>query len=177
MVILKAITELTKAIAWPAVVFAIGLLFRTEIRHALGRLSHLKYRDIEASFKEELRSVEAESRLIETSLPTGPKTKMVPGPEAVEARDRLLSLAAISPRAAITEAWLEVEASVQSLAEDQGIKGQRFISAINALHAKGVIPFAVLNITTQLRDLRNRAAHAPEIALTQSEAERYLEQA
>lgn len=66
---------------------------------------------------------------------------------------------------------------MQALAENHGIQGQRFIPAINALHAKGVIPFAILNITTQLRDLRNRAAHAPEIALTQSEAERYLEQA
>jgi hypothetical protein len=50
--------EIIKAIAWPVAAVWLGYIFSGEIKKLLGRVSSLKYKDMEASFEKELAEAE-----------------------------------------------------------------------------------------------------------------------
>lgn len=52
------ILPLCQTLAWPISAIAITLLFRREVRMAMGRLGQLRYQGLEISFREDLRQAE-----------------------------------------------------------------------------------------------------------------------
>jgi len=162
------VIQLVDALAWPVTVLLLARLFRSELRGVLTRLSRLKYKGVEATFERELEAIEAEVEAI-------PGRRALP-PSADVDDDRVLRLAAISPRASITEAWREVELATMRAAQAQRIDVAGPIAetrALRTLVAQGRVSEDVLPIYDRLRRLRNQAAHAQDFEIDADEAQRY----
>ncbi len=103
------IVEITKAIAWPVAIVGAVIILRGHIRSALPFLRKFKYKDVEVEFAEQIKELDSEIR---KELPT----PIEEDEEQATVLDRFIKLAQISPRAAIFEAWREVEAAVINVA-------------------------------------------------------------
>ncbi|MGA2532109.1 MAG: DUF4145 domain-containing protein [Candidatus Aminicenantales bacterium] len=171
MHILLFILGLVKALAWPVTVLSLVLLFRHQLRKVFASLSQLKYGDWEARFEKDLSKAEEGARQI--SVSTGKK----PDITKLNKYERLLLLAEISPRAAIMEAWMEIELSTLRAAQKAKIDVEGRIAGtrhIRQLVQSGLLPGTMVELYSSLRWLRNQAAHAEDFAITEDEAERYL---
>ena len=171
------IIELIKVVPWwPLTVLFLALLFRAEIRRAFGRLLQLKYKEFEATFKDELREAEAEVKDVATLRQN--QVTVLPEPAPTDGKDQELArIAEISPRAAIVEAWRDIELATHALADKYAVRGEHRIegsTTIRDLIAKGALPEEFLRLYNRLRRLRSQAVHAPDFALEKDEAERYI---
>ena len=137
----------------------------------------MKYRGFEVEFGKDLK--DAESKAKELQLPTPAEARNMPEPVALTSTyDRLSQVAEISPRAAVTEAWLIVEASTTAAARAQGIEvirartGREVISNLeqNMKLQKGTI-----ELYDNLRRMRNNAAHSLEFEINRKDAMRYID--
>ena len=77
--------SLIGALAWPSASLAIAVLFRRELRMALGRLGQVKYGAMELTFREDLRQAEALARLVPQSSPAAGPGASAPGKVQFEA--------------------------------------------------------------------------------------------
>lgn len=169
--------RLVEALSWPITILLIVYLFRVETREALERLSHLKYRDFEANFEKGLHKAEvaAESVTIPSTIGDVPIHEEEIDSEGMELLSRI---AEISPRAAISEAWVGIERAIIESAEKLSIEEPSKLNhrtLLKKLNQLGILNEDIFATLTHLRSLRNRAAHAPDFVLKRDEAERYLE--
>ncbi|OEE78502.1 DUF4559 domain-containing protein [Vibrio genomosp. F6] len=163
------VVEIIKAVAWPLSIVWLGYLFRTEVRGLFGRVSTLKYKDMEASFEKQLTKVENEAKGINEAK-TKPLIADLPKAE------QLLRIAEVSPRAAIVEAWTMIEVAAAERAVKSGVQFPRTNPKMIVNYLAHCDEFSDSNIEVieQLRKLRNRAVHMPDFVITQDEAERYM---
>lgn len=168
---MNQIVEIIKAIAWPVSVIWLGYLFRSELRQLLGRMSRFKYGDIEASFEKGL--AEAEKNAEKVPRPVARKEKG----ETLSLQEQLFRIAEVSPRAAIVEAWTLIETAARKAGLTSGVAIQRTTPKMimDHLSSSGKLSEESLYLIERLRRLRNQAAHMPDFAISQSEAERFLE--
>jgi hypothetical protein len=178
---LTFVSSLVQSLAWPAVVVVGVCLLRKPIANLIPLMQKLKYGDWEIDFGRRVDEVSAE---IAHELPkhgrdgvalTGERTPVATLPEA---SPRLATLAKISPRSAVFEAWLDVEESAIGAALRLGLKtdtgrGPLHSRAIGLLDNAGKLEPGVTHALAELRVLRNRAAHVPEFALSEESALEY----
>ena len=163
--------ELVRIVSWPITTLWLGFLFRAELRQLLARVSHLKYKDAEATFGRELAQAEFKAATIEASSDPQPAL-----PVEASQVEQLRRIADVSPRAAIMEAWILVETSTfGSGAVSPAFPTSSPTPVIRELMAAGKLPKDTEQLLRQLRELRNKAAHLPDFVVAQDEAERYLE--
>jgi len=160
--------EIIKAIAWPIAIVWLGYVFRSEVRQLLGRMSSLKYKDMEANFDKQLAKAESEAKSITVNKKPN---------ENLSQTEQLLRIADVSPRAAIVEAWtlIEMAASKKGLKAGVALPRTSPKMIVDYLQMSGELPQNSIKLIEQLRKLRNQAVHMPDFAISQSEAERYLE--
>jgi hypothetical protein len=168
----ELLVTLIVGIAWPIATVWIAYLFRGELKGLVARISQVKYKDVEAKFEKGLAEAEAEVRKVERAAPPA-----LPQPERLSQLDQLRRIAEVSPRAAIMEAWVLIETSAASAGFVSGTAIPRVNPRLLAQHlaSSGKIPEESVVLMDKLRQLRNQAAHLPDFALNQDEAERYLE--
>jgi hypothetical protein len=147
------IASIVNSCAWPTVVGFVVYLFRKEIKPLLpyARL-RLKHNDTEVDIRLEMAKETAEKLPQGESLP--PPTK--------EETDRFIKVAALSPRAAILESWLQVEEALMSLAETAGLSTERGRSALfmlRWLRSNEIIDPPTASVLDDLRSVRNRVVH------------------
>lgn len=136
-------------------------------------MTRLRYKDLELEFGRGVAEVKAEA--IE-ELP--PLEKAI---AAGAAEDQQLSeLAKLSPRAAITEAWRQVEAAAVQAARrnDVSLAPAEVASTgrvIRSLEQHGVIDVGKIGLLHDLRGLRNQAVHAPDFAVSTDAALDYVQ--
>ena len=167
--------RLTEVLVWPVVVIILAFLFKREVSRVFKRLAHIKYKDLEATFTEGLREAERLSKTMPISLHKKPLLEASPQVENGERLERLLD---ISPRAAIMEAWIDIESAITSAAEHFGIQGEiprGRHQVIQYLSQEGIFKNEVVETYNRLRSLRNEAAHAPDLTLSPTEATRYVD--
>ncbi len=174
------VVQLIKSLAWPIVVIWLGYLFRGEIRDLFGRVSQLKYKDLEAKFERGLASAEAEA---EQAL-EGTKQRQLTHKEPIypspydQRYAQLLRISEESPRAALLEAWIEVETALIEAAARYDVDVNRrappFKLAISLINT-GNYAKTVLPLFEDLRVLRNEAAHARDFQPTNRQTRRYLQ--
>jgi len=170
---LTFIDELIKTLAWPLTVLAILILLRKPLAGLIPLLQRIKYKDFELEFGRQVREVRAEAN---EELPPPQKPKaLIP-----QAPDPILELARVSPRAAVTEAWRQVEAAALDAAQRNNVPLQYReavspVRVIRALEKAEVVDPAPMAIFHDLRALRNQAAHAPEFALSTEAVIEYVE--
>lgn len=167
---MESFVEIIKAIAWPVAAIWIGYIFRSEVRELIGRVTFFKYKDVEASFEKSLAQAEHSAKSIEQ-----PKIKQTD--TELTQKKQLLRIAEVSPRAAVVEAWtlIETAAMKNGLWSGTTIKCTNPKLILEHLASSGKFSQESLELINQLRQIRNKASHLPDFAVTQSEAERYLD--
>ena len=121
------------------------------------RLSAFSYKDAKAEFKHALEEVEGEIRSLPKSSPHERVRDTAPeSPESLSEYDRLLRIVDISPRAAVMEAWREVEIGTKQVTDAYGIPTSGQIAGVKAIQElvnKGLLPSMLLSIYERLRRL------------------------
>jgi len=165
------LVQFLTGIAWPATIIWIAFLFKRELRALLDRISHVKYKDLE--FTLGLAEAEAKVLVIEQTTPARKSSNL----EIDSKLEQLRRIADVSPRAAIMEAWTLVEGAAAHSGFIQGADRPRInaLSFADWLVRTGKLPAESDELMTQLRNLRNQAAHAPEFEITKQDADRYLQ--
>lgn len=152
------------AVAWPVTVFMIVYLLRKPIGDVLPFIERLKFKDFELSFRrqaeEALQSIEAE------------KTS-----ETV-AQHRLVF---DSPRLAVLEAWKNLEITAErklaELSPDRSGVKLGPDRALGYFEYMGALIPRTEKALSQLRALRNQAAHYPDSAISIDGAKAYVQAA
>ncbi|MCP4325111.1 MAG: hypothetical protein GY787_25345 [Alteromonadales bacterium] len=167
---MEHVVELIKALAWPSAVIWISYIFRSEVRQLLGRVSSFKYKDVEASFGKSLSEAEKSAESIK-------KPKVKESDADLSQKEQLLRIADVSPRAAVVEAWtlIETAAMKNGLTSGAALKRTNPKMILDHLSASGKFSPESIELINQLRQIRNKASHLPDFAVSQSEAERYLD--
>lgn len=173
MDILTFISELIKAVAWPVTAVALVVLLRKPIVELVPLLRRLKYKELELEFTQEISELKAEVAVIA-------QEKGEEAPSVSSTPSNLLNLVAFSTRAAIMEAWLEVESAAVSAASS--FWGQSPSDTLRNTPKLGeyllqckIIDEKQLAVFNRLRQLRNKAAHAQELNLSENDARSYVQ--
>jgi len=166
---LSEFIELVRNLSWPVVILGIGTLYRVELKESLGRIVSMRYRNIELNFGADLRAATA---LVAATQPTTATASVPPAPGAGsptvlkeldtgparpgKAADaaRLGRLAEVSPRAAISEAWHEVEVAATAAVRSMGLPDH--LGGLGELVARGLLPAQTEALTHRLKELRDR---------------------
>lgn len=185
----KIVLGCLSSLAWPLAIIFIAVFFRLEVKALLSGLGGVLDRvrrdrvDIELGekfkihFGQEIRKVEQEAAnllphglSIASHRPSEARPTTVDGAVVIsDAFQRYLSLADIAPRAAIMEAWREVEIVFEQMAAASfvGLRStevpERYVSPVviaRHLHKAKLLDDGSLKIFEDLRQLRNQAAHA-----------------
>ena len=174
---MEIIVRLIEVLIWPITVFVLALMFKTELKKIFTRLSNLKYKDLELKFGQELENVE--QKILEIKATSSKEISRTIEAEIEDENifTRLIKIAELSPRAAITAAWFELENAIITAARNNKIDVKRptnINSLVHELKNKKYFDDSSVSVFEDLRRLRNEAAHAPDFALTQKEAEKYI---
>lgn len=172
MDILTFISELTKALAWPLAVVVLVMLLRKPIIEVFPSLRRLKYKEIELEFSQEVSELKAEVEAIA-------EEKGEEAPSITSTSSNLINLVSYSTRAAIMEAWLEVESS--GIAVASSFWGQPPNNIFKNMPKLGeyllqcnIIDENQLTVFNKLRQLRNKAVHAQDLELSEDDARSYV---
>jgi hypothetical protein len=166
---LTFISSLVGSIAWPVTILGVILLLRKEVTALLPLLRRLKAGPVEAEFERDVQELRAESV---TSLPATDIEKLS------YRWKQALELAQISPRAAVLDAWQNVEfAARRAVLHHAGspipdvstaLRVIRELSQMDLLSEEQVALFH------ELRGLRNQATHAPDFSPSLEAAINYV---
>ena len=149
--------SIVKAVAWPLAAIAISFIFRNQIGRLLDRIEELNWGDKKAKFGDKLDVAEETATIVQGQVTETPRES---GSDAEIKFERLL---AISPEAAILDAWHSIEMLLDTLLEEiPNIRATTMMSPTEktrVLLRHGIISPSVFRTLVQLRDLRNQAAH------------------
>lgn len=173
MDILTFLLEAIKSLAWPTAGVIVLLMLRKPVVELIPLLRKLKYKELEIEFSKEV----AELKAVATGLEP-PKIQEQLTQASTEAR--LLNLVSYSTRAAILEAWLEVESAATTIASSFWNKPpseifRNYPRLGEYLLQCKIIDRNQLETFNRLRELRNKVAHAEELNLSEKDAESYIE--
>jgi hypothetical protein len=174
------LVQLISALAWPATVLSLAMIFRHELRRAASRLSSLQYKDFKAGFERDLKRLEGEVQALPAEVRVPTDAPASENKAALSSYDRLVRIAEISPRAAIMEAWRDIEVTTKKVADAHGLSVDGAVAGVKAIRdivGRGLLPRSVIGVYEQMRRLRARAAHAADFAIDSEEAERYIDTA
>lgn len=173
---LEFIASIVGSLAWPAVVIAVFYFLREPVKNLLPLLQKLKYKELELEFNRRVEEVRAE---VVQELPVLPAAA---APAQTDEITKAARLAETSPRAAVLEAWLSVEAAAFDAARrlDWAVPSEKSSNgafAMKFLERHPQVDRSIVGLLRELRSLRNQAAHAPEFALSKSAAIEYASSA
>ena len=175
---LTFVSEIVKALAWPATVITLLILVRKELPTIAKSLRRLKFKGVELEFGDAAKAIATEAK---DAIPqTQTEVKLFGQPKEEMAR-KITAIAEIAPRAAILEAWLQVEAAAADLVQKRGVarisstagpmRLRDMLVSIDALNPKQIAVYE------NLRRLRNQAVHVPEAQFTTASVKDYIDAA
>ena len=187
MIALNGFVSMINALAWPIATIGLALLFRVEVKSAIARIGHLKYRELEVSFGGELkqaealaRSAPAPGRMVLEVEPGSPAPTVCGEPRPVSpVQGELQRLASRSPRAAVLEAWSAVGQALVKAAAKLGDRRApaplRAEDACRYLIDRGWLTGPDAQLVERVRALRDKVAHAEDVTPTADEARRFVD--
>ena len=172
---LAFIAELVRALAWPAVTVGLAFMLKPELRGLVKLVTKIKYKELEVEFATGAAEVRAEAAQLDAGKQSFARI-------APQIPSEVLKLLHASPRAAVIEAWREVEHEIIQAAMRKEVPIPRIPLAsptrlLSALSASSVVSGEQLALLHDLRGLRNQAAHAPDFALSETAAHDFAEAA
>ncbi|HCL4197583.1 hypothetical protein ACSEVB_28425 [Pseudomonas aeruginosa] len=166
---LTFISELIKALAWPAVTGAALIVLRKELRMLLPFLRRLKAGPVEAEFE---RDVNQLKEMVDEPVPPL-------SPDVMASKEFLFQLATLHPRSAILESWVRVEAAARAaLTRRSTMPAKPYLTAASLakeLSGIGVLSDTQVTLYHELRRLRNDTAHLVGTEPTQDSVHSYIE--
>jgi len=164
MAILDLLVRFIQAVAWPVTVLIIVALIRKPLVALIPALQKLKFKELELEFREKLSEDQpkmvALANAREEEKPEEKQLTLHPASYYEE-------IARISQRAAILEAWIEVEAAASEAFIKRAKPGMRvFVApreALDFLASHEVIDSVDLKRAQVLRELRNKAGHETDM--------------
>lgn len=174
--VLPFIARLVEALAWPAVLTGVLIWLRKPLADLAVALRTAKVSGMELTFDRGLQAVEHQVEVADLPVADNAKAQSVHVADGRSLSSYLDSIAIVSPRAAISEAWRYVETAMYRALEDSG-EPRRLNprEAAHALFRKELLPEDALGVLEQLRRLRNTAVHAGEMDLTAAQAAEYAQ--
>ncbi|MCD4484652.1 hypothetical protein LQR31_09235 [Chromobacterium vaccinii] len=184
---LTFIAEVVKTLTWPTSLVLLAVMLRKPVGELIPLLRKLKYKEVEMEFSREIANLKANSTSI-PEQPIRPTDSHSKEQQAVEhltervktKRDDLLRMMGFSTRVSVMEAWLEVEAAATEVASsfwnippNNSLKN--FPRLGEYLLQCKVIDQKQLESFKRLQQLRNKAAHAQELDLSEEDARSYVE--
>ena len=169
---LQFIAAVVDSVVWPIVVIAVFLLLKNQLPILFPFVERLKYKGLEVEFRESVQQLSEQSH---SALPA-----LVFDEQTDEPRNRLYALAEVSPRSAILEAWLEVEAAAAKslqIKEPSLAPKVRMAAPLrigNMLTRHGILNEDQLLVFHRLRDLRNKAVHITDATFRLNEVSEYI---
>lgn len=164
----ELLVEFVKATVWPVTTLIILLILRKPITSLVGLIGTIKYKDLEITITRDLAAAKDEI----ASKVAKPASRLQ---RQVTDYSKLIE---VSPRAAIIEAWIALEAA-----------GVRAMSRAIAFHSsaspagsprfeeflfrKGLIDGAIREAVHRLRNIRNQVAHASQYVPSSESAEEF----
>ena len=179
MGILQFIASLAASFAWPITVLALAILLRIPLTRLLLALTHLKYKNIELDFGEQLRELERQAKEINIA----PKKLKAISETKRDSLQLLEEAARIVeedlPQAAIVIAWQAVEAELASaimrlaLSPDYPPYNSALKNA-ETLREQKAIDARTFLLLGRMRNLRNMAVHGVDTQITSREATEFV---
>lgn len=166
-------SETIKSLAWPVTVLLLTLMLRKPIAELIPSLRKLKYNDIEMEFAEAIAELKADAELAQPN-PAHPLASSAPE------SSHLLRLVNFSTRAAILEAWVDVESAAAEVAasfwsQPPGDIFKNSPTLGEYLLKCKVIDENQLGTFNKLRELRDKSTQAAELNLSKTDARSYVE--
>jgi hypothetical protein len=175
---LTFVSKVIEALAWPATIAACLFIIRKELPAIARSLRRIKYKDVELEFGETAIAVAVEVK--EAVPPTQPGTSLA-GHSKLEVQARLETIAEVAPRAAILEAWLQVEAAAVGVIRKRNLgpvtSSPGPLRLFENLRKGEVLNVRQLAVFEELRMLRNEAVHGPDRQFTKLAVASYIESA
>ena len=170
---LEFIAALISALVWPTVAIVVVILLRKPLAGLIPLLRHVKYKDLELEFAQEVQQLREEAEAALRPLTSPP-------PRVTAEEDSLTHLAAMSPRSAVVEAWRLVESSARYAIEARGVpaEGGRPVNGPQLTRALGrteVLDRETRGLMDRLRMLRNQTVHADDFFVDEASAREYVQ--
>lgn len=164
---LDFIASTVETIAWPVVVVVLVVLLRKPLAKLLPLLARVTVKGVTVEFAETVRQVRDEAN---------ERTRSQPEPAPSTAVQRASQ---VSPRAAVVEAYRELESgAISKLLSLGGPKCETLSSkGIRTLEDSSGLDRGTVSLLRDLRGLRNEVAHAPKFALSATSASEYADAA
>lgn len=147
---LTFITEIAKALAWPASTFGIALLFRKQLVELLRTVKRGKVGPAEFEFEREVKAIES----VAVQLPSA------------QTPAHVASDATANPRGTILDAWIRLEDQAIDFALKRDLvrptARRNPHGAIKGILNSGVLSESSQTVLDELYNLRNLAAHDPD---------------
>jgi hypothetical protein len=169
---LSFFAEIFKAIVWPGTILTIIILLRKEFGRLMTELRHFKYKDFEVDFDRQIERIKNDAHaaglisLSEFKIEHYGKIKMLPN-------ERFLRLAELSPSAAVTEVWIDIELAIKELGSRYGIDKKFSYNIMNDLLNKGILSENEIKLFKELKGLRNKIIHGEILDLSEEQAQEY----
>ncbi|WP_139141499.1 hypothetical protein [Pseudohongiella acticola] len=167
------------SIVWPCTVLVVVWWLRTPLSKLLPTLSRFKWRDLEIDLSKEIEKISEETNALSTEKDSVLSDDEVS--EIEQLQSEVEEVARVSPPAAITLAWTELEREILTTAHRLGMqsKSRAFVTshkALNTLVGSEKLSREELRLLKKMQMLRNQAAHhSRELQyLTQDDAVQYL---
>lgn len=167
------IVTLIDNMAWPTVAIVIFFVLRTQIGNLIGKIAHLKYKDLEVDFDELKKSVEAaSSKLTENIVTQDSRDKQIY--QSME--EQIMKSVETAPSASILLAWSAVETAMSSAVSRLAISAESPayrspLHNIDALEKGSKLSKEQIKLIHEMRMLRNKVAHEDQTRLNISETQ------
>ncbi|WP_010651203.1 hypothetical protein [Oceanobacillus massiliensis] len=174
MTILEFTSSVIDSLAWPLVVLIIAFILRKPIIKVFSKLNKLTYNNLEMDFSQKLESIENQMEAQEMSV----GVMQTVDPDKIKRRN-ILTVAKISPAAAIPISWSMVEQEILSTIKRLSISDFPSSSSssknINLLADANLIDNETRKAFDELQKLRNEIVPSNPITdnITYSDAEKY----
>lgn len=183
------------AIAWPAALVAVAVMFRSEAKNLLGRLKSFSGPGIAADFEDKLEKLEAErSQAGQPSPPAQEDTDGAHqhGEEPTEEEsasipvgppDVLESVVVrANPVGSVMETWRALDVLLRAVyaktfPHEKFKRRVTVAEMLSMLHKDGTLPSQIVDMLNELYRMRNIVAHSDKAELSPSQVFRYSRQA
>lgn len=164
---MEFLIELLDKLIWPSVVLVCLYLFKVPIKSLIKNTQSFKYKDLELDFGKELKAVTEKAEIAFPELKQDKKTILI------NSADKM-------PNSAVLEAWKTVDQSAEALIRSKRSDvdlnlNTRYKTMENILIKGKIVDPKTGKIFNELRQLRNKVAHATDYEVGKGEAIQYIE--
>lgn len=172
---LTFITKLVDSLAWPVVALILGGVFKKQLKELLPFMKKLKAGPLEAEFEREAERVLEEVSNVTAANVSAGLQGQISGYTSQEIVGELLN-AKNDPSGTILEGWSKVDGELHKFGRQMQIIHDP-LENTGKVYSKilqtGGLPTGTVEILRELKDLRNKVAHA-KVAPSVDAAQRYL---